>query len=319
MTAVRLVIRALGESRSRRFFDNQARGPRRKFDPKTKMPRMVKIVRGACEHACTGRDRDTNGRGPAFETPLALLFIMTRPTPPLAASALLPASEGLGDAFGELDVAKDIASAYPGTAAAPRHRRADVLERACDTECVSSTVGRTSDFRARPERPPAGTVETKPRKRAGAHIQDRGPARNDLRRPFGFSGISPRQPVFMVVAAGKCSMHQTNRKVHDMSKLTTFRASATLVTLMVVGVHAANAEDEDPWDIRVGAGALYVPEYEGSDDMTFEALPLLEIEMERSGVPEHRRRHRSSRVSWRRPAGQHEHGLRVRSRRERQQ
>lgn len=63
-----------------------------------------------------------------------------------------------------------------------------------------------------------------------------------------------------------------------MSNLTTFRTSATLAVLMVVGVHAANAEDEDSWDVRVGAGALYVPEYEGSDDMTFEALPLLEIE-----------------------------------------
>ena len=202
MTAVRLVIRALGESRSRRFFDNQARGPRRKFDPKTKRPRMVKIVRGACEHACTGRDRDTNGRGPAFETPLALLFIMTRPTPPLAASALLPASEGLGDAFGELDVAKDIASAYPGTAAAPRHRRADVLERACDTELFLPlseeplTSGRARNVR------PLERWRRNLGSGAGAHVQDRGPARNDLRRPFGFSGISPRQPVFMVVAAG---------------------------------------------------------------------------------------------------------------------
>ena len=63
-----------------------------------------------------------------------------------------------------------------------------------------------------------------------------------------------------------------------MLKLTMYRASAALVALTVLGSDAANAEDESPWDIQIGAGALYVPEYEGSDDMTLEPLPFVEIE-----------------------------------------
>ena len=189
MTAVRHVIRGLGESRSRRDFDNHARGPRRKFNPKTKRPRIVKVVRGACEHAGIGRDRNTNGRGSAFETPLALLFIMMKPTPSLAASALLPASEGLGGVF-------------PGIAAAPRHRRADALEPACDTELfLPLTEEPLTSGRARNARP----LERWRRNLGGGQVLTSrigGSARNDLRRPFGFSGISPRQPVFMVVAAG---------------------------------------------------------------------------------------------------------------------
>lgn len=63
-----------------------------------------------------------------------------------------------------------------------------------------------------------------------------------------------------------------------MLKHTMFRVSAALVALSVMGPHTANAADEDPWGIKIGAGTLYVPEYGGSDEMTFEALPFLEIE-----------------------------------------
>jgi outer membrane scaffolding protein for murein synthesis (MipA/OmpV family) len=57
--------------------------------------------------------------------------------------------------------------------------------------------------------------------------------------------------------------------------------TAAAALLMLPFAAAAQQQGEPPakkdWDIRIGAGALYQPDYEGSDDYKVEALPLLMV------------------------------------------
>ena len=57
---------------------------------------------------------------------------------------------------------------------------------------------------------------------------------------------------------------------------------AALISALMFGTTAAQAGghilDKDAWEVSVGAGAMYSPKYEGSDNMEFEALPMLDVE-----------------------------------------
>ncbi|MBS4047697.1 MAG: MipA/OmpV family protein [Alphaproteobacteria bacterium] len=62
------------------------------------------------------------------------------------------------------------------------------------------------------------------------------------------------------------------------------RAAVTLAAALLILPFAAAAQqppekapEKKDWDIRIGAGALYQPEYEGSDDYEVSPLPLLMI------------------------------------------
>ncbi|MFN3400923.1 MAG: MipA/OmpV family protein, partial [Ferrovibrio sp.] len=62
------------------------------------------------------------------------------------------------------------------------------------------------------------------------------------------------------------------------------RAAVTLAAALLILPFAAAAQqppekapEKKDWEIRIGAGALYQPEYEGSDDYEVSPLPLLMI------------------------------------------
>lgn len=63
---------------------------------------------------------------------------------------------------------------------------------------------------------------------------------------------------------------------------TNARAAAILATALITfATTAASQEreqnDDEAWSISVGAGAIYRPDYEGSDDYRFNGLPMLGI------------------------------------------
>lgn len=55
-----------------------------------------------------------------------------------------------------------------------------------------------------------------------------------------------------------------------------FLPSLCLIFLFA-GLPPAEAGERGDWDIRIGAGAKYIPKYEGSDEMKARALPLIDI------------------------------------------
>lgn len=50
-----------------------------------------------------------------------------------------------------------------------------------------------------------------------------------------------------------------------------------LAAVAVAAVPCAHAQDDDDWQIAVGAGAIYKPDYQGSDDYELRAAPYLSI------------------------------------------
>ncbi len=54
-------------------------------------------------------------------------------------------------------------------------------------------------------------------------------------------------------------------------------APILLAVFLFAGLPPAEGGERGDWDIRIGAGAKYIPKYEGSDEMKTRALPLIDI------------------------------------------